>query len=74
MQKSNWQELDFKVASDYTHGSPEYYRTLLRQMIGIPNLLPGEKNDTSTKQYKSSNIDQISNGGYMSGILHKGKR
>jgi len=74
MQESNWQELDFKVASDYTHGSPEYYRTLLRQMIGIPNLLPGEKNDISSKQYKSPTTPKAPRGGNMSGFLYKGQR
>jgi hypothetical protein len=73
MQESNWQELDYKVASDYTHGSPEYYRTLLRQMIGIPNLLPGEKNDTPTKQYRPPNSPKISRRGNMPGFFHKGQ-
>ena len=71
MQKSKWQELDYKVASDYTHGSPEYYRTLLRQMIGIPNLLPGEKNDLSTKQYRSPNSAKVPSRRNMSGFFHK---
>jgi hypothetical protein len=45
MNGKNWQELDFKVASDYTHGSPEDHRTRLRQLIGIPTFLPGEKSE-----------------------------
>lgn len=73
MKESNWQELDFKVASDYTYGSPEYYRTMLRKMIGVPKLLPGEKNDLSD-QLKSPNTPKISGGGNMSGFFHKGKR
>lgn len=71
MNGKNWQELDFKIASDYTHGSPEYYRELLRNMIGIPSLLPGEKSDISTKRYQSPNTSKISGGGIMSGFLHK---
>jgi len=51
MQNNNWKELDYRVASDYTHGSPEYYRTLLRQMIGLPKFLPGEKGDISQQQH-----------------------
>lgn len=73
MQESNWQELDFKIASDYTHGSPEYYRTLLRQMVGIPTLLPGEKNDISNK-FKPTTANKVSGGGYMSSFLHKNER
>lgn len=72
MKESNWQELDFKVASDYTHGSPEYYRTLLRQMINIPRYLPGEKNDISREKYKSSITSKVSGRGNMSGFFHKG--
>jgi hypothetical protein len=74
MKESKWQELDYKVASDYTHGSPEYYRTLLRQMIGVPNLLPGEKNDSSTEQHRPPNTSKVPRGGNMSGFLYKGKR
>jgi len=44
MQKSNWKEFDFKVASDYTYGSPEKIRKRLRKKLGLPILLPGEKN------------------------------
>jgi hypothetical protein len=60
MNKSNWQELDFKVASDYTYGSPEYYRTLLRQMIGLPELLPGEKDAPETKFNQQGNFTKFS--------------
>ena len=74
MNGKNWQELDYRVASDYTHGSPEYYRELLRNMIGIPSLLPGEKRDLSTKRHQSPNTSKISSRGIMSGFLHKGKR
>ena len=73
MKESNWQELDYKVASDYTHGSPEYYRTLLRQMIGVPKLLPGEKNDSITKQYRSPNTSKIPLRRNMSGFFHQSK-
>lgn len=45
MNGKNWQELDFNVASDYTYGSPEDHRTRLRQLIGIPTFLPGEKSE-----------------------------
>ena len=49
MQESHWKEFDFKIASDYTHGSPEYYRSKLRKMIGIPEFLPGEKHGKTTQ-------------------------
>jgi hypothetical protein len=45
-----WVGLDFKIASDYTHGSPEEHRTRLRQMIGLPNLYPGEKTKSENQQ------------------------
>ena len=73
MQESNWQELDFKVASDYTHGSPEYYRSVLRNMVGIPNLLPGEKNDNRTKQFNTPNSPATFGRGYMPSNLYKSK-
>lgn len=41
----HWAALDYNVASDYTHGSPEYYRSLLRQITGKPKFLPGEKSE-----------------------------
>lgn len=41
----HWAALDYKVASDYTHGSPEYYRTLLRQITGNTKPLPGETSE-----------------------------
>ena len=54
MIRPNWQEYDFKVASDYSQGSPEEIRTNLRQEIGIPTQLPGENNnDIVSKRYKS---------------------
>ena len=72
MNGKNWQELDFRVASDYTHGSPEYYRTLLRQMIGLPNLLPGEKSEVSQqKPNRQRHPHKRSSEGDMSGFLHK---
>jgi hypothetical protein len=49
MHKPDWKEFDFKIASDYTHGSPEFYRSLLRHMLGLPELLPGEKNGNTQK-------------------------
>ena len=56
MQKPHWKEFDFKIASDYTHGSPEYYRSKLRKMIGLPDLLPGEKNGkTSQRKHNKGN-------------------
>lgn len=72
MNGKNWQELDFRVASDYTHGSPEYYRTLLRQMIGLPNLLPGEKSEN--KQSKSGHArrsGKIPHRRNMPGFFHE---
>ena len=75
MNGKNWQELDFRVASDYTHGSPEYYRTLLRQMIGLPTLLPGEKSEIHKQQSnKQKHISAKSGEGYMSSFLQQGKR
>jgi hypothetical protein len=60
MQKPNWQSLDFNIASDYTYGSPEYYRTVLRNMLNIPKLLPGEKDDASTqRKFKSKNDNRF---------------
>ena len=61
-----WAALDFNIASDYTQGSPEYYRTLLRQMSGMPKLLPGESSE-NTKQTRAQQInsDKISNRRYM---------
>lgn len=70
---SNWKELDFKVASDYTHGGPEYYRTRLRQMLGIPTLLPGEKNDLRTKRHHTPNSTEIPSRRNMSSFFHKNK-
>jgi hypothetical protein len=62
----HWAELDFKVASDYTYGSPEYYRTLLRQMSGMPKLLPGESRE-NTKQTRpqQTSSNKVSNRRYM---------
>lgn len=73
MNGKNWQELDFRVASDYTHGSPEYYRTLLRQMIGLPTLLPGEKSEVhKQKSDRQKNTNRKSDKGYMSSFLQQG--
>jgi hypothetical protein len=61
MQKSNWKEFDFKIASDYTHGSPEQYRTMLRHMLGLPVLLPGEKkNGISQKRNHKTDSSKLS--------------
>ena len=53
----HWAALDYKVASDYTYGSPEYYRNKLRQSFGMNKLLPGEQreNPESEKLIKRSN-------------------
>ena len=73
MNGKHWEELDFRVASDYTHGSPEYYRTLLRQMIGIPNLLPGEKSETKLpKTSRKRSSSKISDRRNMSDIFYQG--
>jgi hypothetical protein len=74
MNGKNWQELDYRIASDYTHGSPEYYRELLRNMIGIPSLLPGEKRDLSTKRHHSPNSSKIPNRRNMPGSIFKDER
>lgn len=50
MKESRWKEFDLKVASDYTTGSPEYYRTLLRRQLGLPTLLPGETSGDTQKR------------------------
>jgi hypothetical protein len=74
MNGKKWQELDYRIASDYTHGSPEYYRELLRNMIGIPSLLPGEKRDLSTKRHNSPNSSKIPNRRNMPGSIFKDER
>jgi hypothetical protein len=75
MNGKHWIGLDYKVASDYTYGSPEYYRTLLRQSFGMPKLLPGESNENSEQITNRQNIShQRDDEGYMSGIIRKGKR
>lgn len=53
----HWAALDYNVASDYTYGSPEYYRNKLRQSFGMNKLLPGEQreNPESEKLIKRSN-------------------
>ena len=71
MRNNNWQELDYRVASDYTYGSPEYYRSVLRKMVGIPELLPGEKNDTSAKRSEQTDTSKTSVRGHMSGFFRK---
>lgn len=73
MNGKNWQELDYKVASDYTFGGPEYYRTKLRKMLNIPTLLPGEKNDISAERHIKTDTPEVSVRGHMSGFFHKGK-
>ena len=73
MNGKNWQELDFKIASDYTHGSPEYHRSRLRQILGLPIFLPGEKGDFSTKRHHSSNPSKVSRRGNVPGIFYKGQ-
>lgn len=67
MNKPNWQEFDFRVASDLSKGTPEYYRELLRNMLGIPSNLPGEKNAISTKQHIKNDYYQTPDGRNMSG-------
>jgi hypothetical protein len=53
MQRPTWHEFDFKVASDYSQGTPEEIRSDLRQNIGIPEYLPGEnQNDFISKRHK----------------------
>lgn len=75
MNGKHWIGLDYKVASDYTYGSPEYYRTLLRQTIGLPNLLPGESDENSEQQSSRPNNSSKGNvEGHMSGFFHKSKR
>lgn len=75
MNGKHWIGLDYKVASDYTYGSPEYYRTLLRQSIGMPNLLPGESDEISQKFTGGKRHSRRRNAkGNMSGFFYKGKR
>ena len=73
MKNNNWKELDYRVASDYTHGSPEYYRTLLRQMVGIPKFLPGEKGDISQQQHIQRDTVAGTSERSMPSKIHKGK-
>ena len=52
MQKPIWHEYDFKVASDYSQGTPEEIRKDLRSSIGIQELLPGETDDTISTEHR----------------------
>ena len=76
MNDKKWESLDFNVASDYTYGSPEYHRTMLRQNIGLPNLLPGEKSfdHHKKKRHGKRNFPEISFKRFMQSDLFKGKR
>lgn len=74
MQESNWKSLDFNVASDYTHGSPEHYRTVLRKMLNLPTLLPGETNETISQRPKQTDDSKGIGRKSMQGDLYKGKR
>jgi hypothetical protein len=76
MNGKKWASLDFNVASDYTHGTPEYYRTLLRQMVGIPSFLPGEKpvDIHKTAGHGKTDPSEILIRGNVSRNIHKGKR
>ncbi len=73
MNGKHWVELDYRVASDYTYGSPEHYRTILRKAIGLPDLLPGEKHENSkhARDRKGRN-NQISRRGDLPGFFHQG--
>lgn len=69
----HWAALDYNVASDYTHGSPEYYRSLLRKLTGKPKLLPGEKSEISEQRNDNKRTPpKKSNGGDMSNIFYQG--
>ncbi len=75
MNGKHWVGLDYKVASDYTEGSPEDHRSRLRQSIGIPNLLPGESNENSeSTKFRQRIIDQFLSKRNLPGFVHKGKR
>ncbi len=52
MQKPIWHEYNFKAASDYSQGTPEEIRSTLRKDIGIPELLPGETDDTVQTEHR----------------------
>lgn len=63
----NWHEFDFRIAGD-----SEYYKALLRQMIGVPSALPGEKSEVSQqKPNRQRHPHKRSSEGDMSGFLHK---
>ena len=73
MNGKHWKELDYRVASDYTYGSPEYYRTILRQAIGLPDLLPGEKNENSkSNRHKKRRSIKIPHGRNLPGFFYQG--
>ena len=75
MNGKHWVGLDYKIASDYTEGSPEDHRSRLRQSLGIPHLLPGEKNANSEpKKSRQRIIDKFLNKRNLSSFFHKGKR
>lgn len=52
MQNGNWKELDYNVASDYSFGSPEEIRSILRKTIKIPQYLPGEENESIQSKHQ----------------------
>lgn len=69
----HWAALDYNVASDYTYGSPEYYRTLLRQITGKTKSLPGEKSEISKPPHNlKRHAPKASDGGNLSNIFYQG--
>jgi hypothetical protein len=53
MKRPIWHEYDYKVASDYSQGTPEEIRSSLRHQLEIPEYLPGEKTDDNlSKRHK----------------------
>lgn len=65
----NWHEYDFRIA-----GNSEYHKALLRQMIGLPAKLPGEKSEISkTPRPGQTNSSKTSHRGYMPGYFQQGK-
>lgn len=75
MSAKHWVGLDYKIASDYTDGTPEVHRSRLRSFIGLPHLLPGETDALSgSKQFRQAIINKFLAKRNLPGIVYKGKR
>lgn len=65
-----WHEYDFRIA-----GNSEFYKALLRQMVGLPAKLPGENGENQQSLgVNKRQSHKISDRRNMSGFFHQGKR